>query len=88
MALKERQIKVAMYVKEKGNANKEYRVVSGHSDEGARIDLKFLVEKGIIMQRAELEVLIMLLSNLAFIWPLFGNFGDILVKQTANNGLK
>jgi ATP-dependent DNA helicase RecG len=50
--LNERQIKAVMYVKEKGRiTNKEYRVVSGLSDEGARIDLKVLVEKGIIMQK-------------------------------------
>lgn len=52
LGLRERQIKAVMYVKEKGRiTNKEYRVVSGLSDEGARIDLKVLVEKGIIKQK-------------------------------------
>jgi len=52
LGLNERQIRAVMYVKEKGKiTNKEYRVVSGLSDEGARIDLKILVEKGIIMQK-------------------------------------
>lgn len=50
--LNERQIKAVMYVKEKGRiTNKEYREITGLSDEGARIDLKELVEKDLLQSR-------------------------------------
>ena len=52
MGLNERQIKVVMYVKEKGKiTNKEYREITGLSDEGARIDLNNLVEKGVLLPK-------------------------------------
>ena len=47
--LNERQIKAIMYIKKKGKiTNKEYRNLSGLSDEGARIDLKDLISKGFV----------------------------------------
>jgi ATP-dependent DNA helicase RecG len=47
-------MKAAMYVKEKGRiTNKEYRELSGLSDEGARIDLSELVEKGLLKTKAK-----------------------------------
>lgn len=49
LGLNERQIKAVMYVKEKGKiTNREYRELAELSDEGARIDLKMLVEKGVL----------------------------------------
>lgn len=48
MGLNERQIKAVMYVKERGKiTNKEYRDITGLSDEGARIDLNELGKKGL-----------------------------------------
>lgn len=48
LGLNERQVKAAMYVKEKGKiTNKEYRGLTELSDEGARIDLNQLVEAGV-----------------------------------------
>lgn len=48
LSLSKRQIKAVMYVKKKGKiTNKEYREITGLSDEGARIDLNDLVEKGV-----------------------------------------
>ena len=48
IGLNERQIKAVKYVKEKGKiTNKEYREISGLSDEGARLDLMDLVNKKI-----------------------------------------
>ena len=38
-----------MYAKERGKiTNREYRQLTGISDEGARIDLNLLVKKGIL----------------------------------------
>jgi len=52
MGLNERQIKAVMYVKEKGKiSNREYRGLTGLSDEGARIDLSALVDMGILEYR-------------------------------------
>jgi len=52
--LNERQIKAVLYVKEKGKiTNKEYRQLTGISDEGARLDLKDLLEKGILISRGK-----------------------------------
>ncbi|MEE9151739.1 MAG: ATP-binding protein [Thermoplasmata archaeon] len=49
MGLNERQVKAVRYLKEKGKiTNKEYRGITGLSDEGARIDLNDLVVKGIL----------------------------------------
>lgn len=50
LGFNERQIKAVMYVKEKGKiTNKEYRGLTGLSDEGARIDVNELVEKGVLL---------------------------------------
>ena len=44
----ERQVKAVMYVKEKGRiTNKEYRKITGLSDEGVRKDIGGLVEKNV-----------------------------------------
>lgn len=52
MGLNERQINAVMYVKEKGKiTNKEYREMTGLSDEGARIDMSELVEKGVLLPK-------------------------------------
>lgn len=52
LGLNERQIKAVMYAKEKGKiTNKEYRETTGLSDEGARIDLNELVEKGVLLSK-------------------------------------
>ncbi|MFQ6056642.1 MAG: DeoR family transcriptional regulator, partial [Methanosarcinales archaeon] len=49
LGLNERQIKAIMYVKEKGKiTNKEYREINNISDEGARKDLKILVNKKLL----------------------------------------
>jgi|Deesub1362B_J571_1020462.scaffolds.fasta_scaffold00997_4 ATP-dependent DNA helicase RecG len=54
LGLNERQIKAVMYVKEKGRiTNREYRELSGLSDEGARLDLNELVAKGILQVRGK-----------------------------------
>lgn len=54
LGLNDRQIKAVIYVKEKGNiTNKEYRELTGFSDEGARIDLSDLVKKGVLMSKGE-----------------------------------
>lgn len=50
LGLNERQIKAVLYVKEKGKiTNMEYRGLFNLSDEGARLDLKSLVEKNILI---------------------------------------
>jgi len=47
--ISERQIKAVMYVKEKGKiTNKEYRELTGLSDEGARLDLIELSKRNLI----------------------------------------
>jgi len=52
LGLNERQIKAVLYVKEHGKiTNREYRKLTAISDEGARLDLKQLVEKGILEAR-------------------------------------
>jgi len=54
MGLNERQIKAVMYVKVKGKiANKEYRKITGLSDEGGRIDLNELAEKGVLLLKGK-----------------------------------
>ena len=46
--LNERQIRAVRYVKERGKiTNREYRKMTGLSDEGARVDLNELVGKGL-----------------------------------------
>ncbi len=48
MGLNERQVKAVRHVREYGSiTNREYRQITGISDEGARLDLKQLVELGI-----------------------------------------
>ena len=52
LGLNERQIMAVMYVKEKGKiTNKEYREITGLSDEGARININELVEKGVLLSK-------------------------------------
>ena len=52
LGFNERQVKAVLYVKEKGKiTNKEYREVTGLSDEGARTDLNELVEKRILLSK-------------------------------------
>ena len=54
MGLNERQIKAVMYIKQKGRiTNKEYREINKVSDEGARIDLNQLVDRGILILRGK-----------------------------------
>ncbi|URA10641.1 ATP-binding protein [Thermospira aquatica] len=54
MGLSERQIKAVRYVKEKGKiTNKEYREISGLSDEGVRLDLNELVKKKILLSKGK-----------------------------------
>ncbi|MFQ5796905.1 MAG: DeoR family transcriptional regulator [Candidatus Bipolaricaulia bacterium] len=49
LGLNERQIKAVLYVKEQGSiTNREYRKLTGLSDEGARRDLNELVNKGLL----------------------------------------
>lgn len=51
LILNERQIKAVLYVKGNGSiTNREYRELTGLSDEGSRIDLKKLIEKKILKQ--------------------------------------
>jgi len=48
MGLNERQVKAVRHAREHGSiTNREYRQITGVSDEGARLDLKQLVELGI-----------------------------------------
>lgn len=50
LGLNERQIKAVLYAKQKGKiTNKEYRVLTGLSDESVRKDLSELVEKNILL---------------------------------------
>ena len=52
MGLNERQIKAVLFVKEKGKiTNKEYRELTGLSDEGSRIDLNSLIDKQILVSK-------------------------------------
>ena len=51
LGINERQIKAVMYVKKKGKImNKEYRELTGLSDEGARLDLIELSKRNLIQQ--------------------------------------
>lgn len=52
MGLNERQIRAVMYVKEEGKiTNKVYRNITGLSDEGARIDLTELIDRGLLQRK-------------------------------------
>lgn len=52
--LNERQVEAVCYVKENGKiTNREYRKVTGISDEGARIDINILVEKEILVSKGK-----------------------------------
>jgi len=54
LGLNERQIKAVMHVKERGKiTNKEYRELTGLSDEGARVDLTELAKKGLFQLRGK-----------------------------------
>lgn len=54
MGLNERQRKAVRYVREKGKiTNKDYRKLTDISDEGARIDLRGLVDKGILITKGK-----------------------------------
>jgi len=52
MGLNERQVRAGLWVKEHGSiTNREYRELSGLSDEGARQDLTVLIEKGVLQRK-------------------------------------
>lgn len=52
--LNERQIKAVLYVREKGMiTNREYRNITGLSDEGARMDLNAMIEKEIMIPKGK-----------------------------------
>lgn len=52
LGLNERQIKAVLYVKEKGKiTNREYRKLTGLSDEGVRQDIHALIEKNIFIAK-------------------------------------
>ena len=54
MGLSERQIRAVMYVRERGSiTNREYRELTAMSDEGARLDLKQLVDLGVMVARGK-----------------------------------
>lgn len=54
IGLNERQIKAIIYIKEKGKiTNKEYRSLTNLSDEGARLDLKDLVSRGLVKPKGK-----------------------------------
>lgn len=54
VGLNERQIKAVMYVKEKGRiTNREYRQLTGLSDEGARRDLNDIVKKKVFKMKGK-----------------------------------
>ncbi len=54
IGLNERQIKAVLYVKEKGKiTNKEYREMTGLSDEGVRIDINKLIERNILQEKGK-----------------------------------
>lgn len=54
MGLSERQMQAVLYVKEHGRiTNRDYRKLTGVSDEGARLDLKGLLEKGLLKVRGQ-----------------------------------
>lgn len=75
--LNERQRKAVTYVKVRGKiTNKEYRELTGLSDEGARIDLKKLIKSGIFQIRGEGRKTHYILKKLAISWRLLGDFGD------------
>jgi len=49
MGLNERQIKAVLYVKDRGKiTNREYRKITGLSDEGTRLDISEMIRKGIL----------------------------------------
>ena len=54
LGLNERQIKAVMWVKERGSiTNREYRDLTGLSDEGARRDLNLLVQQGVLRREGK-----------------------------------
>ena len=74
LGLNERQIKAVMYVKEKGKiTNREYRQITGLSDEGARKDLKDIVQKNILNIKGKGRSINYILANA---WQKVGDSGD------------
>lgn len=54
MGLNERQIKAVLFLKENGKiTNKQYRELTGLSDEGVRIDMNLLIEKGLLLAKGK-----------------------------------
>jgi ATP-dependent DNA helicase RecG len=54
IGLNDRQIQAVRYAKEHGSiSNREYRQLNGVSDEGARLDLKQLMEMGVFAQQGK-----------------------------------
>ena len=54
LSLNNRQIKAVIYVKKNGKiTNKEYREITGLSDEGARMDINALIEKKILVPKGK-----------------------------------
>ena len=54
IGLNDRQIQAVRYAKEHGSiSNREYRQLNGVSDEGARLDLKQLMETGVFAQQGK-----------------------------------
>ncbi len=54
MGLSERQIRTVKFVKDKGKiTNKDYREITGLSDEGARIEINQLVRKEILLSKGK-----------------------------------
>jgi len=54
MGLNERQIRAVKFVKDKGKiTNKDYREITGLSDEGARIEINQLVRKEILLSKGK-----------------------------------
>lgn len=52
IGLNERQIKAVLFIKENGKiTNKDYRELTGLSDEGARTDLTYLIKKEILISK-------------------------------------
>ncbi len=74
MGLNERQIKAVMYVKEKGRiTNREYRQITGISDESARKDLMDIVQKDIFKIKGKGRNISYIL---AMSWQKIGDYGE------------
>ena len=54
LGLNDRQVRAVLYAKEKGSiTNREYREITGLSDEGARLDIRQMVEKGVLVPKGK-----------------------------------